>query len=1226
LVGSRRITLALLLAVTSGPALARDVEVGMNPKTGKPIRMPVPAKHPVLSVQTPSWYADRVEKMGAERAVGDLRKRLEKLLSAESWSRNEQNHLLWVVAAIGQRKLLDAQAYTELLDSALTEMAEKGKAGKLAFASLFALMRQQGSPGKEQLSRHSLALKAAILPEGKLELDALSLEAADVLWDLDVLSRKEKELITARLISPVPFRWNSSCNNGRWVWVNAIKQAAVLEQPELMRLALEDLAHWLGHDIFPDGGGHDNVSYDYCHHRRPALFQEFRSYFTNLDPATFAVPTLPEPLTNNRDGFVDPLPKDLAKHKNVAWRTIDTYANWKQNRAAPNGDLFARGDTHPHDVATADGPRRPPEKGDPPDVPLLSESLTSLLILRGGGPAEDYDHGLRDAPNTWQERFHMLYACLDGATTDACHNHANMLQLLIWGKGRWLAEDHGCRLNTLTGTYDRRLGTYGYKTYAHNTVTVDQLAQYVSNSTVLFFGEQPGFRIAAMDAGHVYDGVYHQRTVAMTDRYLVDLNLLPARSDAQGQTHTFDYMLQGAGEFVPGSPKVKAEKADWKRAYANGKGLDVYLQWPNLAHIYPYIRWFAPYLTVANWEATWGFDGGPRLRVMFANAEKMRLSYGMSDLGIRGASNFRTQVNGIPKILARRTGPEGKFLTVLEPYEAESAVQSFARIDDQAVKVVLTDGSEDYVLLQRTSPSYVFLRTKQGRAVAARFFESKGLSIGGKALLLCDAEGVGAGVEFRGDQALVAATCEKPCRLTVACEGNVATAEGIERAEGGFAVRLQAGRNRISVKGQNLQGPELAADALTALPKSFPPRAPREADPYYRQDRAERLWQETYMWPRIYHDGAYKGQAGTDCHWSVDVTDEGKMVTGTHFGTVECFDASGKKLWIYKTDGRCATNLAWNPWYFPEPLHIKADGSRVVAGSEEGTVHLLDGDGRFIWRTPVGARVNEVCPNSAWDRFAVATDQALLILGQDGTKLADVPTPGRALQVKLADNGTFVGLFHGKSEQKPDLEKVANVKTADRSTVVVACFEPDGKMRWQAESPGYGEFKMKEARQLASGSLSGHGFQSIDMTPDGRRLVAGSTNYSVYCYDLKRGKELWSTEPLDDSARTIRISDDGNTVVFCGGGGMVCCDGKGRRLWHYRTPFSGYACDITPDGERMSVTAATGVAYVLERGKVLVTRSPVHTVEPMVTALSPNGRYTAVGAIGYDLLLLQNPE
>jgi outer membrane protein assembly factor BamB len=295
-----------------------------------------------------------------------------------------------------------------------------------------------------------------------------------------------------------------------------------------------------------------------------------------------------------------------------------------------------------------------------------------------------------------------------------------------------------------------------------------------------------------------------------------------------------------------------------------------------------------------------------------------------------------------------------------------------------------------------------------------------------------------------------------------------------------------------------------------------------------------------------------------------------------------------------------------------------------VAGSEGGTVHLLDGDGRFLWRTALGARVNEVCPNRAWDRFAVATDRGLVVLYRDGKKLVEFPTPGRALQVKLADDGMFVGLFHGRTEPRPELEKAVNLKTGGRSTVLIACFEPDGKMRWQAESPGFGEYKTEEAEELAS-ALSGHGFQSIDMTPDGRRIVAGSTNYSVYAFEPSRGKVLWSTEPVDESARTLRISDDGDTVAFCGGGGLVCCDGKGRRLWHYRTPFSGYACDISSDGQRISVAAATGVVYVLDRGKTVVTRSPVHTVEPMVTALSPNGRYTAVGAVGYDLLLLKNP-
>jgi outer membrane protein assembly factor BamB len=862
-------------------------------------------------------------------------------------------------------------------------------------------------------------------------------------------------------------------------------------------------------------------------------------------------------------------------------------------------------------------------------VPLLSTNSTSIQILRGGGPAEDYEQKLRDAPKGKEEREPMIYACLDGAATDPCHNHMNMLQLLIWGKGAWLADDNGCRVNWLSGTYDREVGTYNYKTYAHNTVTVDQLPQYIANSTPLFFGSQPGFRIAAMDAGHVYDGVYHQRTVAMTDQYIVDMNLLPPRRDAPaGTTHTFDYLFQGTGRFDLAAMKFSTPYAnDWQHQGADGRGLDEYLRWPNLTFIYPFINWSTPGKTSGHWDLTWGLPDGPSLRVVVLNDKPINVAYGMAQLGIRGPSTFDALVLGVPKILARQTGPEARFLTLLEPFRGQSQIATYARLDDQAARVELGDGTKDFILLQRQMPSHVFLRVRDGRLAAARFFAGSNLTVGGKALLQTTAPVHAAGVLFRDGKAYVSASTDKACLLSVACEGEVSPGPSVTKDAAGFRIALQPGDARFAVSGTNLAGPTLADSALATLATENPPRPPAEVGGDYALDRAKRLWQEPYIHPQVYHDGAYKGLKGADSHWSVDVTDDGKVVTGTHFGTVECFDAAGHKLWAYVADGRCAWNIGWNAWYHHRPLHISSDGARVIAGSEFGTVHFLDGEGRYLWKKNLGSRITDICPDSSWTRFAIATEKGIAVLDRDGNTSVELQTGGMVYGIRMADDGSFAARLTRKVDASPAAAAVI-AGTTSRETVVIASFDPSGRERWFVNSPPtLRTGRSLEAQAIASSPLNGHRFAAFDMTPDGQRIAAASSNTRLYAFDGRSGKMLWETGLHDTSAAGLRISADARTVYAYGIGGVVlACTGDGKMLWRYRTTFGGYSLDATPDGGRVCVPNATGDVTILARDKKVITRSPVHTVEPMGVAISPNGRYFAVGGVGYDLLLFENRE
>jgi outer membrane protein assembly factor BamB len=1208
--------------------MAKDMKVGVNPRTGEPIKMPASPKRPLLpiggfnpyyvSAEFESRVSQNLQKLAENNAEG-----LDKLMANVAKAQSAGEDALGQLTLLGRRKQVPPARYAECLGKAMDALLTAGKLDSKLYHTLFCLARKYGEPSKEMLDKHARAVKTWMFPDGKLDFARCHLNLCDVIWDTDVLEKAEKRLIEARHLSRAGLGIATGCNNGRWGWVAYANVAAVFANEDLMRVVLEDLQHWLGHDIYPDGGNHDNVSYAYCHSSRPATFDAVASYLEGFDPKAFLAPSMPDPCSTNRDGFEDTSLRDLRSAQGVAWRSIDSWNRWVPDRSAPDGSLFARGDTNPDGVSL---PGKP--KNYESSVPVLSTNLTSLMVLRGGGPAEEHEQGLRDAPKGQQDREPMIYACLDGAATDPCHNHVNMLQLLVWGKGAWLADDNGCRTNWLTGTYDRELGTYSYKTYAHNTVTVDQSPQYTTNSTQIFFGSQPGFRIAAMDGGHVYDGVSHQRTVAMTDGYLLDMNLLPARSDSPADAvHTFDYMFQGTGQFDQKATKFIAPfSEDRRHVDMNGKGIREYLQWPNLTLIYPYINWATPGKTAGHWDVTYGLKEGPSMRLVVLNDKPMDVAWGMAQLGIRGASTFDTLVLGVPKILARYTGRSAGFLTLMEPFKDASKLAAYAKLDDQAVRVELADGTKDFLLLQRQSPAYVFLRTREGRLVSARFFEGSGLSVGGKALLKASAPLRAAGVTFRDGKVYLAATAEKACSLAVACEGQVEAAGNVSKDAAGFTVALQPGDSRLTVSGQGLAGVPLDDNSLGKLHTDIPPQPAKEVDPYYKLARAKLLWQENYLWPVIYHDGAYKGQKGADSHWSVDVTDDGKVVAGTHFNTVECFDVSGRKLWVYLADGRCSWNNQWAAWRLQRPLHISPDGSRVIAGSEFGTVHFLDGDGRYLWRKKLGTRVFDICPDSAWNRFAVALEKAIVVLDKDGNALAAVETPGMVYEVRMADDGSFAARFDRKVEADPAIAKLVVGDTSGIATVV-ALFDPTGKERWFAASPGTIQVSGAAAEAASSAPLNGHGFAAFDMTPDGKRVAAASTNTRQYAFDSRNGKMLWESDLTDTVPAGVRLSADANTVYAYGMGGVALCyDGKGKQLWRYRTAFGGYCMDITPDGRRLCAPNATGDVTVLARDKTVVTRSPVHTVEPMGVGISPNGKYFAVGGVGYDLLLFQNPD
>lgn len=139
----------------------------------------------------------------------------------------------------------------------------------------------------------------------------------------------------------------------------------------------------------------------------------------------------------------------------------------------------------------------------PPPAPLVQQSV----LLEGQGIAVlRRDDGRR-------------YAALDYGHAGGGHGHPDRLGVLLFANGARVLDDMG------TGSYvDRSLHWYR-STLAHNAPLVDGVSQRPADGRLLAFDEVEGaggaaWVRAAVDG--IADGVHLERTIALTDRGLVD--------------------------------------------------------------------------------------------------------------------------------------------------------------------------------------------------------------------------------------------------------------------------------------------------------------------------------------------------------------------------------------------------------------------------------------------------------------------------------------------------------------------------------------------------------------------------------------------------------------------------------------------------------------------------------------------------------------------------------
>ena len=283
-----------------------------------------------------------------------------------------------------------------------------------------------------------------------------------------------------------------------------------------------------------------------------------------------------------------------------------------------------------------------------------------------------------------------------------------------------------------------------------------------------------------------------------------------------------------------------------------------------------------------------------------------------------------------------------------------------------------------------------------------------------------------------------------------------------------------------------------------------------------------------------------------DQSWAVDVAGDGSLIactTESLQGSNYCYlwDADGKEIWTKSIPGHSIEikfshdnqHVATGPaadgaqfvlynaltgaeeWkYHLDDKNLRAaafttDGQYVLAG---GLPHLFTLDGDLIWRGYMAYTPYVICPSS------------------DGSR------------IMVADKGDCLSMFDGEGNllwRKDHKVITYGAMSADGSVAVVLtthgyvyCYNGNGEIQWYSYLRGEGDY--------ITAGVGGH--NAVDVTPDGKYIVVGGTNYSTVLYDSE-GNVLWRHKgstpfipgliggDLKQSAMAVRISEDGTKIV-----------------------------------------------------------------------------------------------
>ncbi len=264
------------------------------------------------------------------------------------------------------------------------------------------------------------------------------------------------------------------------------------------------------------------------------------------------------------------------------------------------------------------------------------------------------------------------------------HGQPDKMGITLWANGKLLVADYG------TCGYGSAALAWYKSTPAHNTVVVDGRNQAATKERRLtcFEGDEV-FEVAEGETEEAYPGVLHRRTIVRVDGYYVMIDSLTSDSE-----HTYDWFLRSEGDLSTGL--LPTESSDPPK--------------------YAFVESVTTHQADGKWQARW--ESGDQGLGLFMLDEGR---YSVADCKCPAEALNRK----VPLIVARKTGREAVFTSVLYPYEGK--LYTVCGLDHGLVRVA-HDGVTDYIYTGRveqgsplvTDGRFALVRVKDDQPILTR--------------------------------------------------------------------------------------------------------------------------------------------------------------------------------------------------------------------------------------------------------------------------------------------------------------------------------------------------------------------------------------------------------------------------------------------------------------------------------------------------------------------------
>ncbi|MBX3014204.1 MAG: PQQ-binding-like beta-propeller repeat protein [Caldilineaceae bacterium] len=309
-------------------------------------------------------------------------------------------------------------------------------------------------------------------------------------------------------------------------------------------------------------------------------------------------------------------------------------------------------------------------------------------------------------------------------------------------------------------------------------------------------------------------------------------------------------------------------------------------------------------------------------------------------------------------------------------------------------------------------------------------------------------------------------------------------------------------------------------------------------------------------------------------------------------GSVRCFRWGGVGLlllllwsqWLPVSAQQAGEGVTFAAGGRVEAVALTGDSQRLVVGTRDNQLHLLDADGQEQWRFAAQNSIlgADISANGAW--IAVASeDRHLYLLDGNGQAQWQFKASRPVNNAAVADDGSLIAA------------------TVDDLTIYA--FDPTGALLWQ-ERLGIG---------LRAVAIYGRG--------DKARVLIGSDDGWLTLYS-RAGKQLLRI-PLDYQVNDVAVTPNGAAIVAGTADGTVrLLDGRnGQVRWRYRASQAINGVAIASDGQSLLAGVADGSLLLFDaNGAVIYQQSQPAAV--LTVALSADGKQMAFGTVANEAQII----